>query len=256
MTSAPNIQLRNGTTDARWLMDLEDMPDTQLHASIIQLLLLVLDHRFRDRNALVTTNLPCRWEPEDERVGVNPDVILVEPAPPGGETMAIESLRVWLPDHPPPKLAVEVVSKTNPEKDYKEGPARLSRLGAEELWIFDPDLHGPPLDELGGPFVLQIWRRPDTGGPMQRIHAGDTPAHSPVLDAWVVTTNDGKQLRIADDADGTRMWPTRGEAAEERAVAEAKARKAETETRKAETARADAAEAELRRLRAQLSKES
>ncbi len=106
----------------------------------IKLLKLVLRYRYRDRNALATSNVACRWDPNDARVGVDPDVILVEPAPPEGE--ALKSLRVWLPEHQAPKLAVEVVSETNAAKDYKEGPARMARLGAEELWIFDPELHG------------------------------------------------------------------------------------------------------------------
>ncbi len=56
MTSAPNIW---GPEEAqRWFMDLEDVPETHLHAVTIQLLLLVLGYRFRD--ALVTTTKRAR----------------------------------------------------------------------------------------------------------------------------------------------------------------------------------------------------
>ncbi len=221
MTSAPAIHLRYGLEEnQRWLMELEDVPETLLHDLIIELLKLVLKHRFRNRNALIASNMACRWDPDDHRVGVDPDIILVDPAPPEGD--ALKSLQVWRPDHHAPKLAIEVVSETNAVKDYVEGPARLARLGAEELWIFDPELHGPEIN--GGPFALQIWRRLASGDhvEMEQVHAGNTPAYSTVLDAWVVTTDGGMRLRISDDADRTKMWPTHAEAAESR-VAEAEA---------------------------------
>ncbi len=241
---------------SRWLMDLDDVPETFLHDVIIELLKLVLKYRYRDRNAIVTSNVACRWEPKDERVGVHPDVILLEPAPPEGE--ALKSLRVWEPGHQPPKLAIEIVSETNAAKDYDEGPLRLGRLGAEELWIFDPELHGPSND--GGPFVLQIWRRSATGpGQMEPVHKGDAPAFSPVLNAWVVTAEGGRRLRIADDAQGLQLWPTKDEAeAEERQVeaearrVEAEARRVEAEARRVEAEARRAAEAEVQRLKALL----
>ncbi len=228
----------------RWFMELEDVPETFLHDVIIELLKLVLRHRYREQDALVTSNVPCRWDPEDQRVGVNPDVILLVPAPPEGEKL--KSLRVWQPDHQPPKLAIEIVSETNAAKDYTEGPLRLGRLGAEELWIFDPERHGP--DDHGGPFVLQIWRRSATRpGQMEAIYRGDAPAFSPVLNAWVVTTRtkDGQRLRVADDAEGRQLWSTEAED-------EAQARQAEATRADAEAARANAAEAEVLRLRALL----
>ena len=234
MTSAPNIHLRPSPEDEqRWFMDLEDVPESQLHAAIIQLLLLVLGHRFP--HALVTTNLPCRWDPKDERIGVNPDVLLVEPSPPNAEDEDVDSLRVWQADHAPPKLAIEVVSKTNAVKDYRDGPPRHERLGTQELWLFDPELRGPNLEQLGGPHLLQVWRG------KERLYAGSGPAHSPMLDAWVVITDADRRLRIADDEAGTSLWPTRAEAAEQ--------------TAEAANRRAEAAEAELRRLRSLLDKE-
>ena len=216
MTSAhaEEIRLHYSVRDPgqRWFMELEDVPETPLHDLIIELLMQILRHRYRDRDALVARNLGCRWDPEDARVGVDPDVVLVEPAPPEGESLS--TLRVWELGHNPPHIAVEVVSEHNADKDYNEGPARLARLGAEELWIFDPELHGPTA--TGGPFPLQIWRRQMSGGvvDMERVHAGAAPGYSPALDAWAVATDDGRRLRIADDAEGVKLWPTQAEAAE------------------------------------------
>ena len=275
MTSAPNIHLRHGPEDGqRWFMDLEDVPESHLHAAIIQLLMLVLGHRFP--KALVSTNLPCQTNPQDLRFGVNPDVLLVDPKPPiPAGAVDIDALRVWQDDYVPPKLAVEVVSKSNAVKDYRDGPARHQRIGTQELWLFDPERHGPRLETLGGPYVLQIWQ----GG--ERLYAGDGPGYSPALGAWAVVTDAGLRLRMAEDRAGTQLWLTHGEAVEARASAEAKARQAaetradaeakerqvaearadaEAKERQVAEARADAeakgrkaAEAEVLRLRALLS---
>lgn len=248
MTSAPVIHLRpNPDEEQRWFMELEDVPDTPLHDAIIALLILIFQHRYRDRDVLVARNLGCRWAPDDARIGVDPDVALIEPAPPKG----ISTLRVWEPGHSPPRIAIEVVSENNAAKDYMEGPPRIARLGGEELVIFDPELHGPTAEEHGGPFVLQIWRRATDGQlvDMVRTYAGDGPAFSTVLNAWLVPTDDGERLRVADDELGNRLWPTEAEAeTEARKAAEAKANE-ETEARRA-------AEAEVQRLRALLDKES
>ncbi len=243
--SAGEIRLHYSVSDAsgRWFMDLEDVPETPLHDLIIELMMSVLRHRYRQQDVLVARNLGCRWDPEDARVGVDPDIVVVEPKPPEGE--ALSTLRVWMPGHNPPRLAIEVVSEHNADKDYNEGPARLARLGAEELWIFDPELRGPTT--TGGPFPLQIWSRKVSGDgvDMERVHAGTGPAYSSVLGAWAVTANDGQRLRIADDEEGGSLWRTQAEAAEDKAAAAG----AQAE---AARARADAAEAELRRLRALL----
>ncbi|MEM1029902.1 MAG: Uma2 family endonuclease [Myxococcota bacterium] len=267
---------------ARWLLDEEDVPETPLHQEVIRLLVAVLQHWIAtsQRDALVTSNLGCRWQPDDARVGMDPDVVLIEPAPPEGERLA--TLRVWEPGHTPPRLAVEVVSEATARKDYLDGAARCARLGVSELWVFDPLGVGP--DDTGGPFPLQVWRRDDKADPaaMRRVYAGPGPARSEVLNAWIVVTEAGTRLRVADRPHDTvdALWPTEGEAETQRADteaqkayaeaqrADAEARKAQAEAQRAqaeaqradaearnaqaEAERADAAEAELARLRAQL----
>ena len=245
-------------------MEFEDVPETLLHDVIIELLKLVLKHRFHHQNILVASNMACRWDPKDARVGVDPDVIVVDPAPPEGQ--ALKALRVWSPEHNPPKLAIEVVSETNAAKDYLEAPARLARLGAEELWIFDPELHGPT--QTGGPFPLQIWRKTHNPTTMRCTHAGPTPGYSPALGAWAIITVDG-HLRIADDANGDQIWLTRAEAAEaqakedrekakeDREKAKEDREKAKEDRKRARAAedRAKTAEAEIERLQALLKKQ-
>lgn len=72
------------------------------------------------------------------------------------------------------------------------------------------------------------------------MYAGEGPARSEELGAWLVVTDDGERLRVADHEDGTGLWLT-GE--EEACVRAEEARAAEK-----------VALAEVERLRAELAK--
>ena len=236
----------------QWRLDEDDMPEIPLHDQIIQLLELLLAAYVErtHRSALVTSNLGCRWDPDDARVGTDPDVVLIEPAPPEGEF--VTTLRVWEPGHRPPRVAVEVVSENSAEKDYLEAPLRCGRLGAKELWVFDPQLQGP--SSTGGPFRLQVWRLGQGG--MSRSYAGAGPARTEELGAWLVVTDAGRRLRLAEDASGQALWQTSDEERAQRAegarlLAEDGRQKAEGE-REEQRKRAEAAEARVRELEAQI----
>ena len=43
-------------------------------------------------------------------------------------------------------------------------------------------------------------------GAFRRVFAGDAPAYSDELGAWLVVTDDGTRLRLADDEAGERRW--------------------------------------------------
>ncbi len=238
------------------LLDEDDIPETPLHDHAIVLLQLLLQAwaARTGRDALVARNLACRCDPSDARIGIDPDIALIDPAPPGGEQLA--SLRIWEPGHVPPRVGVEVVSKSTAEKDYQDAPTHYAVLGVRELWVFDPALHGPALH--GGPHRLQVWRQgPD--GEMERRHAGAGPAWSEELQAWLQVTDDGTRLRLSDDRAGKKMWRTEAEehalarqAAEEREHDEARARRAVEKSHQREQERAEAAEREVAELRRQL----
>jgi hypothetical protein len=88
-------------------------------------------------------------------------------------------------------------------------PIARAACGVEELWVFDPKLEGPK--HAGGPHRLQIWRRHEDE--FAREYAGDGPARSEALDAWIFAVSDGERLRIADDRAGSRWWKTTEEEA-------------------------------------------
>ena len=89
------------------------------------------------------------------------------------------------------------------------------------------------------------------------MYAGEGPFRSEELGGWVVATDDGWRLRVADDPEGTTLWPTAAEAERqrtetERVRAETERARADRERARAETERAEkeALLEELRVLRA------
>ena len=218
-------------------------PQNPLQVAICDLLKLILSAwcRRRHADALVSGNVALRWAPLHPKVGVNPDVYLVEPTPPLGPKS--KSVRTWVEGHSPPRVAVEVVSDATSDIDYNVKPAKYAASKTRELWIFDPLMVGPK----GGDAVrLQVWRREARRG-FRRVYAGDGPARSEELGAWLVVTDGGERLRIADHEDGAGLWLT-GE--EEARTREEEARAAELSERAAK----DAALAEVERLRGELAK--
>jgi len=190
------------------------MPESVVHDEAVELLKALLQtFAARVGTMQVVRNLAVRWDAEHPRVGVDPDVAILSPPPPGAADL--RSVRTWLDGHAAPLLAIEVVSETNPHKDYVVAPDKYAASGVGELWVFDPLLAGPA--SHGGPFRLQIWHR-ESDGDLIRVYAGDGPARSPVLDAHLVVVHEGRKLRIAADAEATQFWMTREE--QERAAKE------------------------------------
>jgi Uma2 family endonuclease len=194
---------------ASWELSDGLMPESALHDEAVQLLkaLLVAWVARAGVDAHVFRNLAVRWIEEEPQIGVDPDVSVIAPRPidPGD----LRSVRTWVADHAAPTLAIEVVSETNPHKDYVIAPDKYAASGTRELWVFDPLLAGPAAH--GGPHRLQIWQRAESGD-FTRVYAGDGPARSSALGAYLVVTDEGRRLRIADDESATRFWLTAEEA--------------------------------------------
>ncbi len=233
------------------------MPESIVHDQAVELLkALLAAWAARAGRALVVRNLAVRWDEAQPQVGVDPDVCVLSPPPP--DAADLRSVRTWMPGHAAPALAIEVVSETNPHKDYVLAPEKYAASGTGELWIFDPLLAGPV--SRGGPLRLQIWQR---GGDdkFTRVYAGDGPAFSPFLRAFVMPTDEGRRLRIAEDAEATKFWLTAEEAERaaketERAAKETErtAKEAERAAKETERAAKEAALARVAELEAELAR--
>ena len=235
--AATTITLRYEVQPTRddWVLPEEPVPESPLHSQAVDLTQALLLHWVARTglDALIATNLAFRWIEARPKVGLDPDVCLVEPAPPPGS----KALCTWRAGHHPPRLAVEVVSEGHPYKDYALAPEKYAASGVGELWVFDPELVGPRAQ--GGPHRIQVWTR-SSDGAFERAYAGDGPAFSPTLNAWLFAVDEGQRHRIAEDRAGSRWWSTEAEA--ERA-----AKEAERAAKEAALARIAELEAELRR---------
>ncbi len=203
-STAPRMHEETPAPD-RWLLEEEDVPESSLHGRIVALMVSILTAWIARMklNAQVDRNVALRWDASRPTTGADPDVLLMQPAPPEGR--ALTSLDLWKPGHHPPRVVVEVLSLNTAEKDYLDAPDRYAAAGVGELWIFDPKGFGPAVPE--GPYVLQVWRRTAEGA-MDRVYEGDGPAFSQELGAWLVVTDGGEMLRLADDREGTQLWLT------------------------------------------------
>ncbi len=190
------------------------------------------------RGGTVRRNLAIRWDANNPRVGVDPDVCWIDAPPPGFFDGELDSLRLWLPGHRVPPLAIEIVSRNHPYKDYGRVQEKYAVVGVQELWVYDPRRFGPR--SLGGPVLLQVWVR-SPSGVLVRRHYGDEPARSDLVDAWLFPEA-GDHLRIAEDRQGRKPFQT----LEEQANALADEERARADREKA---RAEALEAELNRRR-------
>jgi hypothetical protein len=220
-----------------WIIPEEPVPESAWHDGCLELVkaLLSLWVQRTARDAAVFRDIAVLAKRERPRVGFNPDVCLVEPAPP--EANVLESLRLW--EHTTPRWAFEAVSPNHPYKDYAVVPEKCAIVGVEELVVFDPLLAGPRA--RGGPWLLQLWRRA-ADGTFERVQAGSAPVRSAVLDAWLIPDATARRLTVAGREDGSDRWLT----AAEHAHAEADTARAEADLARAE---ADLARAEAEHAR-------
>jgi Uma2 family endonuclease len=214
----------------RWELPEDTVPESAPHDTRVELMRRLIEAfiEHSGRDAQVYRNLAVRFERSRPRIGFDPDLCVVEPAPPEGREL--DSLLLWQEGHSAPRLAIEVVSRNHPYKDYAETPDKAAACGIEELVVFDPLLRGPRSG--GGPHRLQVWRR-QADDTLTRLYAGDGPAYSQVLGAWLHVED--RLLRVAEDEANQRPWRTGEEAARQ---------EAESARQEAESARRRIAELE------------
>ncbi|HVH42398.1 MAG TPA: Uma2 family endonuclease [Labilithrix sp.] len=121
-----------------WEISEATMPESVLHDEAVELLKALLSvWAARSGSSKVMRNLAIRWDGSRPKIGVDPDVCVLSPPPPDAKNL--KSVRTWLPEHSAPVLAVEVVSETNPHKDYSVAPEKYAASGTGERGL----LRGP-----------------------------------------------------------------------------------------------------------------
>lgn len=251
VTQAARIELRYTlrVPDGEWHCPEGGVPESVGHdlASRHLHALLAFWAARSTRNLFVAHNLAVRWVEARPRVGIDPDVCLLDPPPP--DVASLRSLCLWKPAHVAPSVSFEIVSKRHPYKDYVTIHERYAALGARELFVLDPELLGPK--SLGGPVPIQVWR--SDGAIYERTYVGQGPAFSEVLGAWVFL--EGGLPQIATDYAGRERWLTEQEferTEKERERAEKERERAEKERERAEKERERAARLSVERRLAEL----
>lgn len=186
-----------------WVLPEVPVPESSLHnqtLTYLQALLEVWASRVTPR-PLIARNLAVRWVEHAPRVGVDPDIAIISPAP---REHDLSSLCTWKPGHTRPRLAIEVVSQNHPYKDYPVVQDKYAALEVPELWVLDPMRYGYARD--GGSHPVQLWQTQREGN-FVRTYAGARPAWSDELGAWFSVTDDGA-VRICEDEAGTQPWLT------------------------------------------------
>lgn len=245
-TPGASLRYQLGAFSDSWIIPEEPVPESAWHDGCLELVKALLSFWVQQsaRDAAVFRDIAVLAKRDRPRVGFNPDVCLVEPAPPG--STELESLKLW--EHATPRWAFEAVSPHHPYKDYAIVPEKCAVVGVEELVVFDPLLAGPRAQ--GGPWLLQLWRRA-ADATFERVAAGDAPVRSNVLGAWLIPDRVARRLTIAHGPDGSGRWLT----AAERAQGEAERAQAEAEKAQAEAEKAQA-QAELARVEAERARQA
>jgi hypothetical protein len=186
------------------------------------------------------------WKQFEPSERIAPDVYVLPGAP---LIVDVGAWKVWETGLIP-SFAFEIVSR-DVDKHYLLSPAKYSRLGVEELIVFDPEAH-----ESRSRARWQVFRR-NKRGLLLRVASTDADrVKSRVLGCHLRVVGEGgaTRVRIATGINGETLFPTEAEA---RAKAEAERAQAEAERAQAEAAELEAErearaalEAELARLRA------
>lgn len=195
--------------------DGKPMGETDLHRMWMIRIYDILKWRYRDQRVYVGSDLLVYYTEGIPRHLIVPDVFVVINSEPGPRRV----YKVW-EEGAPPQVVFEVTSRRTRREDRTDKPGIYGRIGVEELLLFDPtsDYLKPQLQGF----------RFENGEPVQlgRDEAG--ALHSRVLGLRLA--QQGRSLEMFDAQTGARQ------------LTEAEAEREAKET----------AEAELKRLRAEL----
>lgn len=236
-----------------YLTDEEDMGESCEQLLIIRALVSYLTELAYERkwhNIFIGADQFFAWIKQEPLVRVSPDVYLLdEPLP----RPLPASWQIWLPNHKPPRWAVEIVSAGNWRKDYRDIAAKYAQLGVLELVVFDHDIAANLVSASKERVALQVFRRTADDN-FVKVYRGTGPIYSEQLNAWLVITpvDESMRLRIARDANGVDLVPSVEDArrrAERRSEQERMDREHAEQLQQESARQLTAALAEIARLR-------
>ncbi len=219
------------------------MGETIDHSMLVQYLLQVLTWLFEGQACVVHANLNFYHTPFWREHPLVPDLAVIKGVP-------FRRMRSWRVGQtgPAPQVVLEIASQETWDKDLTEKPSKYGVIGVEEYFAYDPNER--PLRREGR--RLFGWRLDRASRLMSELPLDrEGRLWSRHLESFLVA--DDAYVRLYDRAGHRRL--TRAEAEEQRAEAEAEARRAEArradaeaEARHAETRRSDALAEKLRSL--------
>ena len=214
--------------------DGQPMAETTLHRKVMSNTIEALERRYADvMDVWVGGNLFLYYQKGDPKKNVAPDVLLAQ----GVAKRDRDVYFLW--EEKPPALIFEITSRKTRREDTGPKPQLYERLGVAELVLFDP--YGDYLNPRLQGYRLERGR--------YRLISPNSDGSLDLLTVGVTVRPEGEHLRLVDTATGEKLlWNEEIEAAqqaaEERAVEEAAARR--TAEERAATAEERAATAEER----------
>jgi Uma2 family endonuclease len=232
--------------------DGKPMAETDVHINTLIYLREALQEYFRDDpQVYVAGNLLLYYEEGNPAACVAPDVFMVRGVPKHDRRI----YKLW-EEGPPPAVVIEITSRSSRLEDQGTKRALYAMLGVEEYFLYDP-LHEylqPPLQ--GYRLQQGEYQRvqPNQAGKLTsqtlglelRLEAHQLQLVDPVIGVSLLTPAEAHAARREAEARAAQEAAKR-QAAEARATQEAA-------KRQTAEARAAQAEAELERLRAELTR--
>lgn len=113
--------------------DGKPMAETDIHWRRMVLIRSLLEWRFRGRRIYVGSSLLVYYKQGDPRKSFAPDVFVVKDCPPGDR----RTFRIWEEGRTPSTIFEITSLKTRNEDEFIK-PGIYSRIGVQELFLFDP----------------------------------------------------------------------------------------------------------------------
>jgi Uma2 family endonuclease len=187
----------------------ESVPETVVHAELIEYLVAVLKWLFRRHVCMICRNLAFFPPPELHDPPVAPDIAVIKGIP----HQPVSSWRVGTTG-PAPQVVFEILSAETWKNDVQEKPVAYAHMGVHEYFAYDPNLiplAGPTAQRL---FGWQLDPASASMAPLPLPPGGSLWSRE--LDSFLVP--DQQVLRLYDSNHQLRLTEAEAEAAARRAA--------------------------------------